>query len=338
MNRFALWAMGAGLVLFVGLVVYQGAGDIASAVAGAGWGLAWVTVYQFIPMLAEGLGWRCLLPVSHRPPLRTVVWARWIGQSINNLLPVARVGGEWVRAGLLARRGRVPGPIAGASVVVDMTATVLTQALFSLLGIGLLVLRIGGGRIALALVLETVMLGVLVGGFWMVQRRGLFGTLARRLEKVVGGQTLLTLVGGADALDTAISNVYRNRRAVSLSIVWCLTAWVLGTGEVWLALSFLGHPVSLTDAVILESLSQAVRAASFAIPGALGTQEGGLLVLGGLLSLPPDIALGLSIIKRVRELALGVPGIVAWQGAQTSSSLLRTAPAGHAPDPPQPEP
>ena len=33
-------------------------------------------------------------------------------------------------------------------------------------------------------------------------------------------------------------------------------------GEVWLALLLMGHPIDLTEAVILESLGQAVRAAA----------------------------------------------------------------------------
>ncbi|MDX6769446.1 MAG: TIGR00374 family protein, partial [Elusimicrobiota bacterium] len=63
----------------------------------------------------------------------------------------------------------------------------------------------------------------------------------------------------------------------------------------------------------LESLGQAVRAAAFAIPGALGVQEGGYLVLGGLLGIAPDTALALSLTKRFRELVLGLPGLLVWQ-------------------------
>ena len=64
---------------------------------------------------------------------------------------------------------------------------------------------------------------------------------------------------------------------------------------------------------MLESLGQAVRAGAFAVPGALGVQEGGYVMLGRVVGLGPETALALSLAKRVRELVLGIPGLIAWQ-------------------------
>ena len=60
----------------------------------------------------------------------------------------------------------------------------------------------------------------------------------------------------------------------------------------------------------MESLGQAIRGAAFAIPGALGVQEGGYLLLAPLVGLPPDAGLALSLAKRARELLLGLPGLL----------------------------
>jgi len=62
--------------------------------------------------------------------------------------------------------------------------------------------------------------------------------------------------------------------------------------------------------LLLESLGQAIRGAAFAIPGSLGVQEGGYLLLAPLVGLPPDAALALSLAKRAREIVLGLPGLV----------------------------
>jgi len=305
-------ALLAGAVLFTSLIVYQGAGDVAAAVAGAGWGLLWVAMYRLVPLCAEAVAWQRLLKADHRLPLRTVVWARWVGQSINNLLPVMRVGGELVRARLLVRKG-VAGAAAGASVVVDLTATVLTQIVFGMIGVGLLVLQLGASQAAMTLMVGIGLFGVLLAGFFVVQSRGLFGALARLLERMAGGRNWLALVGSADALDAAIVELYQDRRRVASASTWCMIGWLLGTGEAWLALRFLGHPVSLLDALMIESLGQAVRAVGFAVPGALGVQEGGFLLLASLLGMNPGTILALSLIKRVRELTLGIPGLAAWQ-------------------------
>jgi hypothetical protein len=49
------------------------------------------------------------------------------------------------------------------------------------------------------------------------------------------------------------------------------------------------------------------------VPGALGVQEGGFLVFGGLLGLGPDVALALALARRVRDLIVFTPALVAWQ-------------------------
>jgi len=119
-----------------------------------------------------------------------------------------------------------------------------------------------------------------------------------------------------------VADLYRENRALLGALAWHLAAWVVGTGEVWLALRFLGHPVDLSTALLVESLGQAMRAAAFAIPGALGVQEGGYVLLGQMLGIDPDTALALSLSKRVRELSLGIPGLVAWQIEEANALLV----------------
>ena len=38
-----------------------------------------------------------------------------------------------------------------------------------------------------------------------------------------------------------------------------------------------------------------------------------MVLFGALLGLPADLALAVSLTKRVRELAFGLPGLAAWQ-------------------------
>jgi putative membrane protein len=122
-----------------------------------------------------------------------------------------------------------------------------------------------------------------------------------------------SLASGGDAIDASVSVLYRQRRTIAAASVWHLLSWLAGTGEVWLALYFLGQPVGVAEAVMLESLGQAVRAGAFAVPGALGVQEGGYVMLGRVVGIAPETALALSLAKRVRELVLGIPGLIAWQ-------------------------
>jgi putative membrane protein len=299
----------AGLGLFIGLIGYHGVGEVSAALAAAGGGLVLVALFHLLPIALDALGWWCVLPARERPAVRTFVFARWIGYSVNGLLPVMQLGGNVVRARLLARHG-VSGVRAAASVVVDVTTLVVSQVLFALLGFGLLVGRLGAATPAVPVVAGIALMAGLVRGFYLAQRRGLFGGLTRGLERVVGVGGWLT--ASAEAIDGAVRALYRRRRATAAATLWHLASWIVGAGEVWIALHFLGRPVTLTTALLIESLGQAVRSSAFAVPGALGVQEAGYLVLGRAVDLDPEASLALSLAQRVRDLILGLPGLLVW--------------------------
>jgi hypothetical protein len=84
----------------------------------------------------------------------------------------------------------------------------------------------------------------------------------------------------------------------------------------------MGADVGIPAVIAIESLLYAIRSAAFFVPNALGVQEGAYIMLGGLFGVPPDIALALSLLKRARDLVVGVPSLVAWQ-AMESRRLMR---------------
>jgi len=321
------WNIAIGLIggsaLFTALIVWYGASDILAAVVAVGWGIALVSAFRFALLIFDTLSWQAVLPRDGREPLGRLFWIRWIADSVNTLLPVARIGGEFLRALLIYRRG-VDGSQAGASVMVDVTAGVLTQFVFSVVGvIAFAAIAEGGSDTVLNLTVGLALFAAGLAGFYVVQRSGPFLRLARLMERFSNVNAWASVTGGAAALDAAVIGLYRQRRATTECCFWRIVGWVAGTGEVWLILMLLGHPVSLTEAFVLESLGQAARSAGFMIPGGLGVQEGGLLLVGSQLGLTPELALALSLVKRARELIIGIPGLVAWQLAEGRGFMRR---------------
>jgi putative membrane protein len=305
-----LWLLGMALV--VGLVAYQGAGEVWTALKGAGWGLVGVCAFYPIALVVDTECWRLLLPATSRLPFFALVLPRWICDAVNGLLPSVQIGGDVVRARLITLRG-VPGIDAGASVVTDITAGVVTEILFTLLGIGLLVRHDGRARTGLVALIGVLVSVVLVLAFYRAQRSGLFRRTARLFERLVRVGDWEPVVGRAEELDAAVIATYRRRREFLAASFWRMVGWFAGALEVWLALFFLGHPVGVAEALMLESLGQAIRHAAFVIPGALGVQEGGFLLLGAAAGLGPETGLALSLMKRIRELLLGLPALLVWQ-------------------------
>ncbi|MEX2482429.1 MAG: flippase-like domain-containing protein [Gammaproteobacteria bacterium] len=320
---FLLW--GAGALLLAILLVHFGAEAIMGAVAATGWGLLIVAGFHLVPMTLDTLAWVKLLPRKRTPTFRQLLYLRWIGESVNGLLPAAQVGGDLVRARLLLRHG-VSKRTAAASVIVNLTLSVATLFVFCLAGA--LALAFHTQPAALANTRYPVLIGglglavLVTGGLVVLQRRGAFQGMIRLVSLLVPARDLSVALGGASRLDQTITETYRRHRELLASTAWTLLGWVAGTGEIWLALYFLGYPISLYEAFIIESLVQAVRNGAFFIPGALGIQEGGLVLIGSLFGLSPETGLALALIKRVRELALGIPGLVIWQ-LSSSINLLR---------------
>jgi uncharacterized membrane protein YbhN (UPF0104 family) len=72
-----------------------------------------------------------------------------------------------------------------------------------------------------------------------------------------------------------------------------------------------------------------VRNAAFLVPGGLGVQEGGFVLIGALFGVPPKQAIALSLIRRVRDIVLGLPGLVAWRW-EAATAQDRRGPAAPA--------
>jgi putative membrane protein len=312
--QITVWLLGlAGAALFTILLIRQGAPQVGVAFASAGWAIAAVVIYHLtVPVFLDALAWWVLFPKSDRLSLWQLFWMRWIGESVSTLVPSAAVGGDIVRARLAAING-APLPIAAGTVLVDLTLGVFTQAAFTVLGVVLLV-DVTGQRNFVRPTLVGTLVGIVgVAGFYFVQRLGMFRFLAKIIARLANSPEWQSLVQSGETLDRTIRTLYARRRAVVMCCVWTIISLVAGSGEIWIALHALDLHATFVNALILQSMVLTIRSAAFAVPGGLGVQEGGYLFVGNLLGIPGDAAFALSLIARVRELALGIPGVICWQ-------------------------
>lgn len=313
--HLTVWALGiAGAALFIAVIVHQDLSKVGEAFAAAGWAIVAVVAWHFaVPVVLDTLAWWVLFPRADRLPLRQMLWMRWIGESVSTLVPSAAVGGDMVRARLAAIKGGAPLPVAAGTVLVDLTLGVFTQALFTVIGVVLLVSVTGQKNFVRPTLIGTF-IGVLgVAGFYFVQRAGMFRFLAKLLARMASSPEWQSLVEGGETLDQTVRVLYARRKAVIACCAWTILSLVLGSGEIWIALRALDLHATIANAVILQSMVLTVRSAAFAVPAGLGVQETGYYFVGQLLGIPDYLAITLALIARVRELALGIPGVIAWQ-------------------------
>ena len=301
-----------GAALAIWLLARFGLGHVLALLQQAGWGILLVMGFHLVQVLFSALGWRAIAGrAAPRPSLLDFMILRWIREGVNNLLPVAQVGGEFAVVRLLRRRG-VPLARATAGTVGDLTMEMLTQILFTVAGLLLLLHLLGRSRVTDEVV-SGIGAGVLVGlAFLVSQWFGLARLIETGLMKLAdrfGWQGM----GEIQGLHEALLALYKSPLQLALAAFHQSVSWLLGAVEVCLALHVLGADRGLGTGLVIESLGQAVKAAGFVVPGALGVSEGGFVVVGSLFGVPPAVSIALALIKRLREIAFGLPALAAWQ-------------------------
>jgi uncharacterized membrane protein YbhN (UPF0104 family) len=134
-----------------------------------------------------------------------------------------------------------------------------------------------------------------------------------RIARALGKGWVERTAAGAAALDEALAETYRHRGRLAWSCFLHLACWVASAAEAWVVLGLAGSPLPFSAVLVIESLLYATRSAAFLVPNAVGVQEGAYIVFGAAFGLSPETALALSLLKRARDLVIGLPAIGVWQ-------------------------
>jgi putative membrane protein len=315
MKRLSILTAAIGIAIIAAAVYAADPATVAAAMAQAGWAAAIVIALRLVAVTLAGLTWWLLFPKHPRPQPSVCALLRIVREGANTLLPLAQIGGDVIAARLLTF-WHIPGPLAAATVIVDVLAQAGTQFLFALVGLALLITHGVGGNFVYDIAWALGAAALALTGFYVAQRHGgekLVNALLKRLARGREWQ----INGTFEAVFHRLHEVYGRRRALALTVICHLGVWFIGALEVWVGLNAMGYHPTYAEAVAIESLAQAARGAAFVVPGAVGVQEGGLVVLCALFGIPAHSALALSLIKRAADIMVGVPGLVAWHALET---------------------
>lgn len=298
-----------GLSVLSLLIWHVGPANIYEAAARLGPStLAVILLPSFLMYLVEAYGWRVVLgPTGRRVPFWRLLAIRMAGEVVNMTTPTAYLGGEPLKAYLL-KQYHVPVEEGGASVVIAKTTMTIAEVCYILLGIalGFIVLGVGnsaGYTVAAAL----VSVGVLVcsiGAFVLVQRRGLFASMlemARALRLRVG--FLESQQERLRSIDRTILHFYHYRQgAFYASIGVYFLGWMAESLEVFVILYYLDGPTTILSAFSIGALAVFIKGGSFFIPGSLGAQDGGNVLLLKAFGYSEVTGLTFALLRRFREL------------------------------------
>lgn len=319
MKRLSIGLAIAGLAAGTLLVGWFGFAHVADAVLSIGWdGFALLLAWQTLLFVPLGLAWAL---IADGGPAWAYVWGRMVRDAATNCLPFSPVGGFVLGARALTLRG-VSWQLATASVVVDVTAEVLAQMLFALVGLCLLLSRDPNSPVAIPLALGLGIGVAALAGFFLVQHgaSAIFAKLGRR----IAGHWFDDASQRVAILQEELGLIYARATRLALAIFIHLLGWIGTAFGSWLAYHLLGADLDFEDALVIEALLRAVLAVTFVVPGNAGVQEAGYAGFGLLFGVPPDLSLGVSLVGRARDLAIGVPILLVWQWVEVRR--LRLAP------------
>ena len=303
---------GAGLALFAWFVYRTGVDTIPRAFATLGWSAPLILLPYALVYLLDTVGWRLCL--SHTIPksisFGTLFRIRWAGESLNNVVPSAYLGGEAAKVYLLHKRG-LPVVDGASSVIIGKTAQVLAEVIFIAFG------AVAGSSILPAnsparagMFAITGAATALIGMLFWLQHRGIFSTflaLTRRLRLRI--RALTSRAESLRQLDRRILDFYRNdRRRFLSSVAFYLAGWIADSLDILLVSYLVGMPLDWSQALAFEAFIGVAKALGIFAPAALGVQESGIIFLFYLFGLPPALAAPYAIIRRARDLTFALIG------------------------------
>jgi putative membrane protein len=310
-----------GLLLGIAIVGYYGFGTVVHAMLAIRLsGFLIVCAYHLLLFVLLGVAWYLVVPAPRPRHAGIFVWGRLIRDAGSDVLPFSQLGGFVMGARAVTLFG-ISGATAVASTVVDVTLELLAQLAYTALGLLLLIWMRPDAKLAYPVAIGLVVALAGAIGFIFVQRRGLsfIEPIARNLTR----RWLVDVAAYTRSVRHEIDATYHYRPGLKRGLSLHLLAWIGNGGEAWVALHFMGVPLSLAAVLAIESLLYAIRSLAFLVPNAAGVQEGAYVMLGGLFGLPPDTALALSLLKRARDLAIGIPALATWQALESGKAWRR---------------
>jgi putative membrane protein len=300
-----------GFMLGTLLVGWYGFGAIAAVMFSVGEnGFAVFCVWQLLTIVVLGIGWRVVTPSNGARALSPFVWGRMVRDAASSCLPFSVVGGFVLGVRAATLHG-ISWSFATLSMVVDLTAEFLAEIVFAIAGLLVLLARSADPSLTKPIVIGLA-LALVASALVLRLQKGVVPLLVRFGRKILGDW--FADRGEHEATsEHELVVTYGHTGRMALGTAIHLVGWLCkGIGN-WIAFRLLGSDIDLMGALAIEALLHALLIPAFVVPGYAGVQEAGYAGIGALFGIPPAVSLGVSLLRRARDIAIGTPVLLIWQ-------------------------
>lgn len=313
-----------GLALALYLLRHIGFRTVFAAAASVGWGgFALLCGYLFLLFGILGPAWHVLIPRAERLSPLIFICARMVRDAASEALPFSQIGGMILGARAASVLG-APWRLAVASMIADVTTELLGQVLYVAVGLFILSARAAQTPLVHALVRSSLiglaamtLAGVL---FLALQRRGLSWVSDRLVRRIFPLSASYTA-----AIATILREIYRAPLRIALSVTLHFCRWIAGAVGTWIAFRLIGVHVDVAAVIAIDSMVYAARSMTFFVPNALGVQEAAYALIAPLFGVGKEFALAISLLRRARDIAVGIPILLVWQVVEGHRALALRA-------------
>jgi glycosyltransferase 2 family protein len=307
------------------LVGWYGFDRVANAILSVGLeGFAIFCLWQLVVMAILGVAWRFVVPLQGKWTLPIFIWGRMIRDSAAVCLPFSPVGGFVLGARAVTLHG-VSWSVSAVSTVVDLTAEFAAEIIFALGGLLILLDRTSDPAVTRWAEIAAAIAAV--GGIVVLRLQRGAGPVFIKLGRRLLGQWF----GGGErdgVSPVQLAAMYGNGSRLALCTFIHVLGWFgKGLGN-WIGFRLLGADIDLAGAMAIEGILHVVMATAVLIPGYAGVQEAGYVGLGALFGVAPEVALGVSLIRRARDIAIGIPILLIWQFFEVRHLRITATPGG----------
>ena len=306
MKKFKIAFLVIGLALLGFIIAETDIGEVTRLVRQVGLGMLLILALYFVAFLIDTFTWQLTVPSA---PLN----GRWLyrfyqmriaGEAFNSVTPAGGMGGEPIKALLLKQHYGIVYREGVTSLILAKTVNISSLVLFLSIGFWLMLntdklnttykIVAGAGLGAFAL-------GALL--FYLIQRFKITSLTSEWVSRGKLFEKIAQVLHVLKDIDDRLVNFYTEQRLRLFSaFVFAFFNWMLGIVEIYYTMIFLGHPVSFTDAWIIEAVAQLVKSGTFFIPASLGAQEGAFLIIGTAITGSPTLGIAVAIVRRIREI------------------------------------
>jgi uncharacterized protein (TIRG00374 family) len=329
--RVLAFVLGAALL---GYLLYgYGSARVWLDLQALGWRLAVIVALEVLVSAMSAQAWWYTLPRQTRHGCwRRLFAVQVAGSALNETAPGAPLYGEPVKVLLL--KERFPVAVTTASLLSAKLAQALARVLFVSLGMVAATWLLRYDRLPVkSLTIGFLLTAAGVVAFLILQVRGLSGPARQVLARLhfLGGW-VERVEQGLGRVDAHLQELYGARPwDFVASLLLCFGGLGVGIVQIWLVMVWMGLEADWAASFAIEAFSVLVSFVSFPIPGALGVQEGGKLLIFAALGLPLSAGLSVGVAFRLNNLVnMGIGlAVLAWLRPHRVLRAARVVEATH---------